>query len=354
MISETSGIKPRKSSLRWTFNKLKALRLSSPIPLDQLETSEVPEPRPGPGEALIRLKAAALNHRDLWQFIRGWQGSFILGSDGTGVVESLGPGATGLAPGAEVVINPSFDWGEREEAYSSQFTILGNPRDGTFAEFIVVPAENVFPKPPHLTWEEAGALPLAGLTAYRVLFSRATLQRGEHVLIHGIGGGVAILALQFAKLAGAMVMVTSTSDEKLERALALGADFGVNSRSGDWDKAAREWSGGEGVDVVVESVGGELFARSIHALRLGGRLVTFGATGGPPPSFDLRTVYWNQLSILGSTMGSPSDFGAMLKIVNERKLKPVIDSVWPLAQGREALMRMAQGRQFGKIVLTCG
>jgi NADPH:quinone reductase-like Zn-dependent oxidoreductase len=268
-------------------------------------------------------------------------------------VAALGAGVAGPAVGAEVVINPSLDWGQREDAYSPQFTILGHPRDGTCAEAIALPAEYVFPKPPHLTWDEAAALPLAGLTAYRAVAVRAQVRAGERVLVHGIGGGVAVFAMQFAQLLGAQVMVTSTRDEKLVRARALGADLAVNSRTGDWEQAAREWTGGAGVDVVVDSVGGDLFARSVYALRLGGRLVSYGTTADSFANVDVETVYWNQLIIIGSTMGSPADFAAMLRFVDEHKLRPVIDSVWPLAQAALALQRMEQGDQFGKIVMRC-
>jgi NADPH:quinone reductase-like Zn-dependent oxidoreductase len=336
---------------------VKAIRLTHHLPIADVRPSEVEAPTLGPGEVLVRLKAAGLNHRDLWLFDQPWDAPFILGSDGAGVLEAFGPGAEaagrGLEPGQAVVINPTQDWGDREDAYGPQFTILGYPRDGTLAEAIAMPVEYIFPGPAHLTWEEAAALPLAGVTAYRAVAVRGRAQAGEKVLVHGIGGGVALFALQFARLLGAQVMVTSTSDEKLERARALGADLAVNSRSGDWERAAREWTGGAGLDLVVESVGGELFARSLYALRLGGRVVTYGTTADSFARVDVETLYWNQLSVIGSTMGSPSDFAAMLKTVEQHGLKPVVDSVWPLAETHAALQRMAQGRQFGKIVVTC-
>ena len=262
-------------------------------------------------------------------------------------------GASGWAPGSEVIINPSLGWGDREDAYGAGWSILGWPRDGTLAEAIVAPAENVYPKPAHLSFEQAAALPLAGLTAYRALVPRAALQAGERVLIHGIGGGVALLALQFALALGARVMVTSTSDDKLTRAAALGADFGVNSRSSDWVAAARDWSGGGGVDVVVDSIGGEYLARSLHALRHGGRLVTFGTTSDKHATIEVNEVYWRQLSILGASMGSPADFAAMLALVNAHGITPVVDSVWPLDEGCRAFERLARGEQFGKIVVKC-
>jgi NADPH:quinone reductase-like Zn-dependent oxidoreductase len=332
---------------------VKAIKLTRPIPIEEVTVSKVAEPKPGPGEALVRLRAAALNRRDLWLFDQPWSGPFIMGSDGAGLIGALGPEASRLQLGQEVVINPTQDWGSREDAYSAEFTILGQPRDGTLAEAIVMPVEYLYPKPAHLTWAEAAALPLAGVTAYRAVAVRAQVQPGDHVLVHGIGGGVALFAMQFAKLLDAHVMVTSTSDRKLERARALGADLTVNSRSQDWERAAREWTGGRGADVVVDSMGGELFARSLYALRLGGRIVTYGTTADSFSKVDVETVYWNQLTILGSTMGSPSDFAAMLNLVETRSLKPVVDSVWPLEQAREALQHMAQGKQMGKIVLTC-
>ncbi|MEP7359189.1 MAG: zinc-binding dehydrogenase, partial [Anaerolineales bacterium] len=257
---------------------MKALRITRAIIPDDLNPSDIAAPVPGPAEALISLRAASLNHRDLHMFSWEPDAPFTLGSDGAGVVTECGAQAAGCAPGAEVVINPSLNWGPREDAYGPNWSILGWPRDGTLAEAIAIPAENVYPKPAHLTFEQAAALPLAGVTAYRALVPRAQLQPGERVLIHGIGGGVALLALQFALALGANVMVTSTSDDKLARAAALGADFGVNSRHGDWVASAQEWSGGAGVDVVVESLGGDTLARSLNALRHGGRLVTFGTT----------------------------------------------------------------------------
>lgn len=332
---------------------MKAVKLTRNTAPDELQLSDVEEPQAGPGEVLIRLEAAALNHRDLGRLDREPDVHFILGSDGAGVIETLGPGVAEWAPGAEVIIYPSLNWGDREEAFSEGFTILGGPSNGTLAEAIAVPAANIFPKPAHLSFEGAGALPLAGLTAYRAVVSRAAVQPGERVLVHGIGGGVALFALQFALARGAEVMVTSTHEDKLERARKLGASLAVNSRSGDWQEDAQHWTGGQGLDVIVDSVGGELFAKSLLALRLGGRLVTYGATAARQATVDIATIYWNQLNVLGSTMGSPRDFSEMLELVIAHRLKPVIDSVWPLAMAPQALQHLAQGRQFGKIVLNC-
>ncbi len=330
---------------------MKAFQITAKTVLDELLLSELPEPVAGPGEVLIRLQAAALNHRDLAMFDWEPDRTFILGADGAGVVEAVGPGVTTPAVGTPVLINPALNWGDRQDAFSPGFSILGWPRDGTFAEAVVVPAENAHPKPEHLSFHEAAALPLAGLTAFRAVVVRAAVRPGERVLVHGIGGGVALFALQFARAAGAVVIVTSTVDEKLKRARALGADAGVNARTANWPAAVREWSGGNGVDVVIDSIGGELYASSLPLLRPGGRLVSYGTTVSEQANIDLSTLFWHQLNLLGSTMGSPQDFRAMLAFVETAKLKPIIDSVWPLAQGSAALQRLAQGRQFGKIVL---
>jgi NADPH:quinone reductase-like Zn-dependent oxidoreductase len=330
---------------------LQALKISSKMTLDQVALQQVPEPRPGPGEVLIRLKAAALNHRDLGMLDWEPDRSFIVGADGAGLIEQRGPGVERPAEGAAVIINPALAWGADQAAFSDAFSILGYPSDGTFAEAVVVPAENVAPKPPHLSFLEAAALPLAGLTAFRAVRSRAQVQAGERVLIHGIGGGVALFALQFAKVAGARVMVTSTVGEKLEQARAMGADHGVNSRTTDWRQAARRWTDEKGLDVVIDSVGGELFAQSLLALRRGGRIVTYGTTAATHARIDVETLFWHQINVLGSTMGSPQDFADMVALVQATNLTPVIDSVWPLSEVRSALQRLAEGRQFGKIVL---
>jgi zinc-binding alcohol dehydrogenase/oxidoreductase len=332
---------------------MQALKIYKKTALDELSASTVKEPEPAPGEVRVRLKAAALNRRDLGMFDWEPDRAFILGSDGCGVVEKLGPRVEGVVAGAEVLINPSLDWGGHQEAFGPDFSILGYPRDGTFAEAVVVPAENVVPRPPHLSDEETAALPLAGLTAFRAVVSRGRIQAGERVLIHGIGGGVALLALQFAKIAGAQVMVTTTVEEKAARARALGADLAVNSRQTDWRQAAQGWSVGQGVDAVIDSVGGERFAQSLLALRRGGRIVTYGTTASGLSTVDVETIFWHQLNILGSTMGSPHDFARMIGTVTAAGLKPVIDSVWPLAEGGQALQHLAQRRQFGKVVLSC-
>ncbi|MEI6667564.1 MAG: zinc-binding dehydrogenase, partial [Acidobacteriota bacterium] len=249
-----------------------------------------------------------------------------------------------------VVINPSLDWGTDDRAQGPKYHILGLPDNGTYAELIAVPAENVCPKPAALSWAQAAAIPLAGLTAYRALFSRAQLKAGETVLITGIGGGVATLALLFARHAGARVLVTSGSDDKLARARDLGADGGVNYRVEGWAKQLQALAGG-GPDVIVDSAGKDSFASLLDIIKPGGRIVTFGATTGSPSTIEVRKLFWKQISILGSTMGTAAEFGAMLELF-ARGLAPVVDQVWPLAETAAAHAHMDRAGQFGKIVLS--
>ena len=254
--------------------------------------------------------------------------------------------------GREVMINPSFSWGGREQAQGQEFQILGLPRDGTLAEQIAVPAGQLAPKPAHLSWEEAAALPLAGLTAYRALFSRARLQPGERVLITGIGGGVALFALQFAVAAGAEVWVTSSSADKIDRAAALGSKGGFDYKAAGWAKAAAERPGL--FDVIVDSAGGEGFDSLIDLAAPGGRIVFYGATRGNPPALAMRKIFFRQLSLLGTTMGSPADWAAMVALVTRHRIKPVVSDVFPLVRAAEAFALMERGGQFGKIVVRVG
>jgi zinc-binding alcohol dehydrogenase/oxidoreductase len=330
---------------------MRALRLTGKTSLTDLTLSEVADPIPQPGEVLIRLAAAALNHRDLHLVHGRLEGSCILGSDGAGVIAETN-GVAGWQADDEVLINPSLAWGDQSSAQGDDFNILGVPRDGTIAEYIAVPAENVFARPDHLTNEEAAALPLAGLTAYRALFTRGNVMAGEKVLIHGIGGGVALLALLMAKAAGALVMVTSRAEEKLHIARNHGADAGINARERDWVEEALKWTDGHGVDVVIESIGGDYINRSMTALRLGGRLVSFGRSLSTEAQIDVGTLFWNQLTLLGTTMGSPADFEGMLAFVKQQNIKPVIDSVRPVEEVGAALRHLDAARQIGKVVLA--
>ncbi len=333
---------------------MKAIRLHQPGGPEQLRYDEVPTPSPGPGEVVVQLKAAALNHRDIWIRL-GMQMTdrlpLIPGSDGAGLVAEVEPGTSRLKIGDAVVINPSLNWGDREDRPSTSFKILGGPDPGTYAEFIVVPAENVFAKPSPLSFEEAAAMPLASLTAWRAVVTRGAVRPGDRVVVLGIGGGVATFALQIARLAGASVMATSSSEAKLERARELGADLAINYTSEDWEKIVLERTGG-GADVIIDSVGQQTWGKALRALRPGGRLVSFGATTGRTTEVDIRGVFWNQISILGTTMGSPREFAAMLQLYEAGRLKPVVDSVFPLHDAPAAHRRMDEGQQFGKIVLV--
>lgn len=312
-----------------------------------------PDPVAAPAQAVVRLKAAALNHRDLWIRLGQYAGikmPITLGSDGAGVVESVGSPDDAAWVGREVILNPALDWGTDTRAPGPKFRILGLPDEGTFAEKIVMSTANLTPKPAHLTWEQAAALPLAGVTAWRALFTRAQLKAGDKVLITGIGGGAALYGLQFAVAAGAEVWVTSGSPEKLARAQALGAKGGVNYRDGGWGEALTKAAGGL-FDVIMDSAGGDGFLTLIELTKPGGRLVFFGATVGNPKGFDLRRGFFRQINILGTTMGSPEDFAGMTDFVTKHALVPTIDRIFPLAETEQALRHMESAGQFGKIVL---
>lgn len=318
-----------------------------------LTVVSVPDLLAAPGQAVVQLKAAALNHRDLWTQLGLYPNiklPITLGSDGAGTVTSVGSPADQSWVGREVIINPSLDWGADLHAQGPAFRILGLPDNGTFAEQVAIPVANLAPKPAHLSWAQAAALPLAGLTAWRALFTRAQLQAGERVLVTGVGGGAALFALQFAVAAGGEVWVTSGSPDKITRAQALGGRGGVNYRDAGWAEALQKQAGR--FDVIVDSAGGDGFARLIELTTPGGRLVFFGATTGNPPALDLRKCFFRQINILGSTMGSPADFASMTGFVTAHKTAPVVDQVFALDSADAALRHMEAGAQFGKIVLT--
>jgi zinc-binding alcohol dehydrogenase/oxidoreductase len=321
--------------------------------VDHLRIEERPDPHPGPGEAVVRLHAAALNHRDV--FIRqglyaGIKLPIVLGSDGAGRVIEIGEGVDPSWMGRDVVIDPTLGWGSDERVQDNAFQFLGLPLDGTYAEQVRVPLANLYPKPAHLSWEEAAAVPLASVTAYRALVPRARVQSGETVLITGIGGGVATCALIMATRLAAQVWVTSGHDAKLKTAQTHGAQGGVNHRKDDWPKTLSAALGSR-FDVVIDGAGGDTFNKALDLLKPAGRLVSYGATLGPAPNVEVRRIFWKQLNVFGSTGGSPSDFAAMLKLY-EGGMRPVIDKVFPLEQAPDAHSRMEAGDQFGKIVLT--
>jgi 2-desacetyl-2-hydroxyethyl bacteriochlorophyllide A dehydrogenase len=330
---------------------MRAIQLTA---VNQLEVREVAEPVAGAGDVVVKITAAALNHRDVWIKLGQYAGlkfPSIPGSDGVGEVVAAGAGVdTAAWLGRRVIINPSFGWGADERTQGSEFAILGLPRDGTLAERIAVPVGQVSVAPGHLTDEEAAALPLAGLTAWRALHARAAVREGERVLIGGIGGGTAAFALQFAVAAGAEVWVTSSSAEKIARAVELGAKGGFDYTRPGWAEAAQVAAGGL-FDVIIDSAGGNGFESLVDVAAPGGRIVFFGATRGNPNVLPMRKIFWRQLSLLGTTMGSPADWEAMLAEVARRELRPVVGAVFPFAQAMEAFALMERGGQFGKIVL---
>lgn len=318
-----------------------------------LEVTELPKPKPIKDQVLIKLKAAALNHRDVW--IQEEQSSvnrsegIILGADGVGTVDDVGEDADPLLVGAEVLINPSLEWGVNPVVQGDAFRILGYPDHGTFAEYVAISKKYIFETPEGLSTEECAAIPLSGLTAYRALFSKARLRAKEKVLITGIGSGAALWALTFAVAYGARVYVTSSSADKINKAVALGATGGFNYKDPNWADEAIKVTGG--VDIVIDSAGGDGFARLLDLALPGGRIVNFGRTAGNITQLSTRQLYWKQLSIFGSTMGTRDEFLSLLDFVESRKLKPIIDSVFPLSQVPEAFQRLHAKEHFGKIVI---
>jgi zinc-binding alcohol dehydrogenase/oxidoreductase len=323
---------------------MKAVRIHEDGGPEVLRYEDADDPVAGPGEVLIRLRAASLNHLDLWTR-RGLPSApkpRILGADGAGVVEATGDDTNGFATGDPVVINPGLEDGVH---------ILGEHMDGTHAELIAVPADYVHPLPPDLSFAEAAAFPLVFETAYRMLATRAKLQEDEWVLVWGAGGGVASAALVIAKAMGAKVIATSSSDEKLERARKFGADAVVNHESGDVAAAVKEATGGHGADVVVEHVGDATWKTSLQAAATEGRIVVCGATSGPNPPAQLHRIWWKQLSILGSTMGTRADFAGAYDLVARGAAKPIVDRTFPLSEAAAAHEYLEAGKQFGKVVL---
>lgn len=309
--------------------------------------------KPVKDQVLIRVRNAAINHRDIWtwreQSLSTTDG-IILGSDGSGIIEDVGEDADTLLIGSEVIINPSLDWGSNPVVQGNSFRILGFPDNGTFSDYIVVSKKYVFEKPEHLDFAQSAAIPLSGLTAYRALFSKARLRAGEKVLITGIGGGVALWLLQFAVAYKARVYVTSGSDEKLAEAKKYGAIEGFNYKDPEWHTKAMKTTNG-GFDIIIDSAGGDQFSKFIEIALPGGRIVNFGRTAGNITDIATRLLYWKQLSILGTTMGTRDEFLSMLDFVESRRLVPIIDKIFPLEEIEHAMLRMEQGQQFGKIVL---
>jgi len=344
---------------------MRACVLTATGGIDKLQVKEVPDaPAPQAGEVRIAIRAAALNHLDLF-VASGLPGTaehfpFVVGADGAGVVESVGPEVTAVKSGDRVMLNPGIsDYScefcqAGEHSLCVNYRLLGEHLPGTMAELITVPAHNVARMPaliPALTWSEAAAFSLVTLTAWRMLVTRAQLKADETVLIWGVGGGVSLAALRIAKLLGARAIVTSSDDEKLAAAQALGADVTLNHRTQEVGQEVRALTKKRGVDVVVDTVGAATWDNSLRSLRRGGRLVICGATSGPQVGLDLRRLFWHHWSVLGSTMGNAAEYAEIVRRLGKGELRPLVDRVFPLARARDAYERLQRGAQLGKIAI---
>ncbi|MQA91147.1 MAG: zinc-binding dehydrogenase [Gemmatimonas sp.] len=340
--------------------RMKAARFHENGPPKVVQVEEIDTPRPSPGEALIRVEAAAFNHLDLW-VRRGipieTTMPHIGGSDFAGTVVDVGQGVEDVVPGTRVLVNPALSCGtcrdcvRGEESLCATFRILGEHTDGGFAEFAVAPAANLYPIPEDISVDVAAALPIAYQTAWRALVSRARVRPGEDVLVIGASGGAATAAIQIAKLAGARVFAVTSGPPNVERVRGLGADVVYDREEVDFSRAVFNDTRSRGVDIVVENVGEPTWKGSVRALAPGGRLVTYGATGGPIVELDLRRLFWRQIEIIGTTMASRGEFEAMLRVAWTGRLMPIIDARFPLDDARAAHEYLEAGRQFGKVLL---
>jgi NADPH:quinone reductase-like Zn-dependent oxidoreductase len=318
---------------------------------NQLEFIEKEIPKPKEYEVLVKINAVALNHRD--QFIRegkypGITSGTILGSDACGTVIETGEKVDTVWESKDVVINPNIGWGDNKNVQSSDYHILGTPSDGLFSEYVVINAEKIAEKPGHLNPESASALPLGGMTAYRALFHHGKCQTGENVLISGVGGGVAQFAFQFALAKGAHVYITSSDEVKRTKAIEMGAKDAFNYRNEEWVKEAKQKSGG--FDLVIDSAGGDGINDLIKLMKPAGRIVFYGATQGKPKNLDVHRMFWNQITLQGSTMANDDEFKAMLAYVTKNRIEPILDSVRPFDEIVDAFDKMKEGQQFGKLV----
>lgn len=333
---------------------MKALVLNELGGPEKLAIADVPQPEPAAGEVRVAISHAALNRRDVWITVGKYprvELPSIGGSDGAGVVDAVGAGVDANLVGKEVVIYPARDWGDDPRCGGANFRVLGMPDQGTFAESICVPATDIAPKPDHLTFGQAAALPLAGLTSWRALVTHGEVKAGQKVLVTGIGGGVATFALLWATHHGAEVYVTSGSEEKLAAAKSLGARDGVSYHDTGWDKAIAKMSGG--IDIVIDSAGGPVVNKAMNTLNVGGRFVFFGATlGNPESGLEMAKMFFKQARIQGTTMGMPAEFHAMLDFVRSHRIEPVVDQVFPFTEAVAAHERLWASEQMGKIVLA--
>jgi NADPH:quinone reductase-like Zn-dependent oxidoreductase len=341
---------------------MKAVTLRAHGGPEVLSVEELPEPTAGPGEVRVRVQAVAMNHVDIW-VRRGLPHlklsyPFLLGADVAGVVDQVGAGVTGVRAGDEIVVNPGHSCGRCRECLSGRdnlcrhFELMGEDRPGGYAEKIVVPSVNVVPRPAGLDATHAAAVPVTFLTAWQMLTRKAKVQPGDDVLVMAAGSGVGTAAVQIAKLHGARVIATASSDDKLERARALGADETINHRTADLVAEVKKLTGKRGVDIVFEHVGAEVWSKVILCAARGGRIVTCGATSGFDARTDLRHVFFRQLEILGSTMAPKGDLYPILALVAAGRLKPIVDRVMPLEQAAEAHRLLEDRKPFGKIVLV--
>jgi NADPH:quinone reductase-like Zn-dependent oxidoreductase len=344
---------------------MRACVLTATGGIDKLELQYVPDaPAPQAGEVRVGIRAAALNHLDLF-VVEGMPGGahqfpHIGGADGAGIVESVGPDVTTVRPGDRVMLNPGISdytcefCRAGEQSLCVNYRLLGEHLSGTLAELVTVPVHNVAPIPalvPPLSWAEAAAFSLVTLTAWRMLVTRARVKAEELVLIWGIGGGVSLAALRIAKLHGARVIVTSSSDAKLDTAKQLGADVTLNHTTQKVSQEVRALTNKRGVDIVVENVGAATWDESLRSLCRGGRLVTCGATSGPEVGLDLRRLFWHHWSLLGSTMGNAAEYAEVVRRLGQGELRPVVDRVFAIARAREAYERLQKGEQLGKVVV---
>lgn len=318
-----------------------------------LRIGELPEPEINDDEVLIKIKFAALNHRDLWitkGLYAGIKLPVVLGSDCSGIVAEKGKSVTGFEINDEVIINPGIDWGENELYQSSRFKILGLPDNGTLEEYIAIDKKNVYKKPSHLSLEEASAIPLAGLTAYRAVFVKGEPDKTKKVLITGIGGGVSTFALLFSVSNGNEVYVTSGNDTKIETAIKHGAKGGINYNNENWKKEIITIANG-GFDLIIDGTGGENLSNCLNVINPGGKIVNYGATTGNNKNFEVRKIFWKQASILGTTMGSDRNFRNMINFIEKNKIKPILDKIYDFENSGEAFYRMDKSEQLGKIII---
>ena len=341
---------------------MKALVFEEHGSIENLKLLDLPEPKIKRDEVLVKLSSSALNHLDLF-VLAGWKGlnlkfPHICGADGTGTVLEVGEEVSGFKTGDEVVINPGISCMrcdfcfKGENSLCKDFGILGEQFPGTFAEYISVPFYNLELAPNHLDKNERSAFPLTFLTSYRMLFKRGKIKSGDKILVHGASSGVSLASIIFSKLAGCQVITTSSKENAIEKAKEIGADFVLNYKNENVLKKVMEITEGKGVDFVVDSVGKETWISSLKLVKKGGTILTCGATSGPNPEEEIRLIFWKQINIMGSTMSSISEFKEMVNLVKEKKLKPVIDSVFTLEDAKEAYKKLEEAKQVGKIVLA--